>query len=142
DDVPEGEDENANVEVRRWGDLPAFDFAPRDHVDIAESLNDGRVDFERAAKLSGARFSVMTGGLARLHRALIDFMLDMHTTQHGYQEVYVPYLVGPEALKGTGQLPKFEQDLFKIQGERELYLIPTAEVPVTNLVADEIVEAD
>jgi seryl-tRNA synthetase len=142
DDVPEGEDENANVEVRRWGDLPAFDFSPRDHVDIAESLSDGRVDFERAAKLSGARFSVMTGGLARLHRALIDFMLDMHTTQHGYQEVYVPYLVGPEALKGTGQLPKFEQDLFKIQGERELYLIPTAEVPVTNLVADEIVEAD
>lgn len=142
DDVPEGEDENANVEVRRWGNLPAFDFAPRDHVDIAESLTDGRVDFERAAKLSGARFSVMTGGLARLHRALIDFMLDMHTTQHGYQEVYVPYLVGPEALKGTGQLPKFEQDLFKIQGERELYLIPTAEVPVTNLIADEIVEAD
>ena len=142
DDVPEGEDENANVEVRRWGALPAFDFAPRDHVDIAESLSDGRVDFERAAKLSGARFSVMTGNLARLHRALIDFMLDMHTTQHGYQEVYVPYLVGPEALKGTGQLPKFEQDLFKIQGERELYLIPTAEVPVTNLVADEIVEAE
>ena len=142
DDVPEGEDENANVEVRRWGTLPALDFTPRDHVDIAESLTDGRVDFERAAKLSGARFSVMTGNLARLHRALIDFMLDMHTTQHGYQEVYVPYLVGPEALKGTGQLPKFEQDLFKIQGERELYLIPTAEVPVTNLVADEIVEAD
>src|SRR5690606_14437138 len=142
DDVPEGEDENANVEVRCWGKLPALDFTPRDHVDIAESLSDGRVDFERAVKLSGARFSVMTGNLARLHRALIDFMLDMHTTQHGYQEVYVPYLVGPEALKGTGQLPKFEQDLFKVQGERELYLIPTAEVPVTNLVADEIVEAD
>src|SRR5690606_15952225 len=142
DDVPEGEDENANVEVRRWGKLPALDFTPRDHVDIAESLSDGRVDFERAVKLSGARFSVMTGNLARLHRALIDFMLDMHTTKHGYQEVYVPYLVGPEALKGTGQLPKFEQDLFKVQGERELYLIPTAEVPVTNLVADEIVEAD
>ena len=142
DDVPAGGSEDDNVEVRRWGTPRTFSFTPRDHVDVAEQLRAGGIDFERAAKLSGARFAVMTGALARLHRALVDFMLDMHTGKHGYQEVYVPYLVGPEALRGTGQLPKFEQDLFKISGERELYLIPTAEVPVTNLVADEIVEAD
>lgn len=142
DDVPDGKSEDGNVEVRRWGTPRKFDFEPRDHVDVGESLTDGKIDFERASKLSGARFAVMSGTLARLHRALVDFMLDMHTTQHGYQEVYVPFLVGPEALRGTGQLPKFEQDLFKIEGERELYLIPTAEVPVTNLVAGEIIEAD
>lgn len=142
DAVPAGASEDDNLEVRRWGTPRAFDFEPRDHVDLGEALSDGALDFERARKLSGARFAVMSGQLARLHRALIDFMLDLHAGEHGYRELYVPYLVGPEALRGTGQLPKFEADLFKIQGERELYLIPTAEVPVTNLVADEILEAD
>ncbi len=138
---PAGNDEDDNVEVRQWGTPKTLPFEPRDHVDVGEAL-DGGLDFERAAKLSGARFSVMSGGLARMHRALIDFMLDMHSDEHGYQEVYVPFLVGPEALRGTGQLPKFAEDLFKMEGERELYLIPTAEVPVTNLAADEILEAD
>ena len=142
EEVPAGADEDDNVEVRQWGTPRAFDFEPKDHVDVGEHLAGGALDFERASKLSGARFAVMTGQLARLHRALIDFMLDTHTREHGYQEVYVPYLVGPEALRGTGQLPKFEDDLFKMQGERELYLIPTAEVPVTNLAADEILDAD
>ena len=141
DAVPAGNDEDDNVEVRQWGTPKTLPFEPRDHVDVGEAL-DGGLDFERAAKLSGARFSVMSGGLARMHRALIDFMLDMHSDEHGYQEVYVPFLVGPEALRGTGQLPKFAEDLFKMEGERELYLIPTAEVPVTNLAADEILEAD
>jgi seryl-tRNA synthetase len=141
DAVPAGNDEDDNVEVRQWGTPKALPFEPRDHVDVGEAL-EGGLDFERAAKLSGARFSVMSGGLARMHRALIDFMLDMHSDEHGYQEVYVPFLVGPEALRGTGQLPKFAEDLFKMEGERELYLIPTAEVPVTNLAADEILEAD
>ncbi|MBL7249949.1 serine--tRNA ligase [Alloalcanivorax sp. C16-2] len=142
EEVPAGSDEDDNVEVRQWGTPRSFDFEPKDHVDVGENLGAGALDFERASKLSGARFAVMTGQLARLHRALIDFMLDTHTGEHGYQEVYVPYLVGPEALRGTGQLPKFEDDLFKMRGERELYLIPTAEVPVTNLAADEIVDAD
>jgi seryl-tRNA synthetase len=141
DAVPAGNDEDDNVEVRQGGTPKTLPFEPRDHVDVGEAL-DGGLDFERAAKLSGARFSVMSGGLARMHRALIDFMLDMHSDEHGYQEVYVPFLVGPEALRGTGQLPKFAEDLFKMEGERELYLIPTAEVPVTNLAADEILEAD
>ena len=141
DAVPAGNDEEDNVEVRQWGTPKTLPFEPKDHVDVGEAL-DGGLDFERAAKLSGARFSVMSGGLARMHRALIDFMLDMHSDEHGYQEVYVPFLVGPEALRGTGQLPKFAEDLFKMEGERELYLIPTAEVPVTNLAADEILEAD
>ncbi|ASK33883.1 serine--tRNA ligase [Alcanivorax sp. N3-2A] len=141
-DVPAGKDEDDNVEVRQWGTPRAFDFEPRDHVDVGEALAEGALDFERASKLSGARFAVMSGQLARLHRALIDFMLDLHSGEHGYQELYVPYLVGPEALRGTGQLPKFEEDLFKMQGERELYLIPTAEVPVTNLAAEEILEAE
>ena len=141
DAVPAGNDEDDNVEVRQWGTPKTLPFEPKDHVDVGEAL-DGGLDFERAAKLSGARFSVMSGGLARMHRALIDFMLDMHSDEHGYQEVYVPFLVGPEALRGTGQLPKFAEDLFKMEGERELYLIPTAEVPVTNLAADEILEAD
>ncbi|MCE7511242.1 serine--tRNA ligase [Alloalcanivorax xenomutans] len=142
EEVPPGADEDDNVEVRRWGTPRQFDFEPKDHVDVGEGLSEGRLDFERASKLSGARFAVMTGQLARLHRALIDFMLDQHTSEHGYQELYVPYLVGPEALAGTGQLPKFEEDLFKMRGERELYLIPTAEVPVTNLAADEILDAE
>ncbi len=141
EDVPPGKDEQDNVEVRRWGTPRELGFAPRDHVDLGAGLRDGTLDFERAAKLSGARFAVMTGSLARLHRALIDFMLDTHTREHGYLETYVPYMVGPEALYGTGQLPKFADDLFRLEGERELYLIPTAEVPVTNLFADEILEA-
>lgn len=139
-DVPAGNDEEDNVEVRRWGNPQAMDFPPQDHVDVGEQL--GGMDFELAAKLSGARFAVMSGGVARLHRALVDFMLDIHADEHGYQEVYVPFLVGPQALRGTGQLPKFSDDLFKIEGERELYLIPTAEVPVTNLAAEEIIDAD
>ncbi|MCK5885675.1 MAG: serine--tRNA ligase [Alcanivorax sp.] len=142
DAVPAGNDEDDNVEVRQWGTPKTFAFEPKDHVDVGEALGQGSLDFERAAKLSGSRFAVMTGGLARLHRALIDFMLDTHSSEHGYEEVYVPYLVGPEALRGTGQLPKFADDLFKMEGERELYLIPTAEVPVTNLAADEIIDAE
>ena len=140
DEVPDGKGEEDNVEVRRWGQPRQFDFTVRDHVDIGAGLATGQLNFDLAAKLSGARFSVLTGSLARLHRALIDFMVDLHSDKHGYEEVYVPYLVGPDALRGTGQLPKFEQDLFKMQGERELYLIPTAEVPVTNLAADEIID--
>jgi seryl-tRNA synthetase len=137
--VPEGADENANVEVRRWGDIPQFDFTPRDHVDIATDL--GLLDLDGAAKITGARFSVLKGDLARLQRALIQFMLDLHTREHGYQEVYVPYLVNKESLLGTGQLPKFSEDLFTIEGEQGFALIPTAEVPVTNLVRDTIVDA-
>jgi seryl-tRNA synthetase len=137
--VPEGRDESANQEVRRWGDPRKFDFTPKDHVELGEKS--GNLDFEGAAKISGARFSVMKGGLARLHRALAQFMLDLHTGEHGYTEAYVPYLVQGPALQGTGQLPKFEQDLFHVQGEQGFYLIPTAEVPVTNLVRDSIVDA-
>jgi seryl-tRNA synthetase len=140
DDVPEGRDESANLEIRRWGRLPTFDFEPADHVDLGEGV--GGIDFSGAAKLSGSRFAVLQGPLARLHRALIQFMLDLHTREHGYLETYVPYLVAPEALFGTGQLPKFAEDLFAIAGDRALLLIPTAEVPLTNLVRDEIVEAD
>jgi len=142
DEVPAGNDEDDNVEVRQWGTPTELSFTAKDHVDLGQAFSQGHLDFERASKLSGARFAVMSGQLARLHRALIDFMLDTHAVEHGYQELYVPYLVGPEALRGTGQLPKFEEDLFKMEGERELYLIPTAEVPVTNLAADEILEAD
>ena len=140
--VPEGRDESANKEVRRWGDPRKFDFTPKDHVDIGEKL--GGLDFESAAKISGARFSVLKGGVARLHRALAQFMLDLHTSEHGYTEAYVPYLVQGPALQGTGQLPKFEQDLFKVpvpESASNFYLIPTAEVPVTNLVRDSIVDA-
>ncbi len=138
--VPEGRDESANKEVRRWGEPGNFDFTPKDHVELGEKL--GGLDFETAAKISGARFSVMRGGIARLHRALAQFMLDLHTREHGYTELYVPYLVSAQALQGTGQLPKFEADLFQMQGEPGFYLIPTAEVPVTNLVRDSIVEAN
>jgi seryl-tRNA synthetase len=138
--VPEGRDESANVEVRRHGEPRKFDFTPKDHVEVGEKL--GGLDFEAAAKISGARFSVMRGGVARLHRALAQFMLDLHTREHGYTELYVPYLVSASTLQGTGQLPKFEADLFRVQGEQGFYLIPTAEVPATNLVRDSIVEAN
>ena len=137
--VPAGIDESANVEVRRWGTARTFDFEPKDHVAIGEKLG---MDFEAAGRMSGARFVVMTGGLARLHRALIQFMLDLHTREHGYREAYVPYLVHANALEGTGQLPKFEQDLFAVRGDPGFYLIPTAEVPVTNLVRDQILSAE
>jgi seryl-tRNA synthetase len=139
DSVPEGRDESANQELRRWGEPRKFEFAPRDHVEIGEKL--GGLDFESAARISGARFSVMKGNVARLHRALAQFMLDLHTREHGYTEIYAPYLVQAPALQGTGQLPKFEQDLFRVQGEQGFFLIPTAEVPVTNLVRDSIIEA-
>jgi seryl-tRNA synthetase len=135
--VPEGKSEEDNVEVRKWGEPRAFDFEPKDHVDVGEGLG---LDFETAVKLTGSRFSVMTGPMARLHRALIQFMLDLHTSEHGYTEAYVPYLVNADSLRGTGQLPKFEEDLFKLSGEQEYYLIPTAEVPVTNMVRDTIVD--
>jgi seryl-tRNA synthetase len=138
--VPEGRDESANVEMRRWGEPRKLDFKPRDHVEIGEKL--GQMDFAAAGKISGARFTVLTGPLARLHRALIQFMLDLHTSEHGYRETYVPYLVNAQSMTGTGQLPKFEADLFAVKGDTGLYLIPTAEVPVTNLVRDTIVEAD
>jgi seryl-tRNA synthetase len=137
DSVPDGNDEEDNVEVRKWGEPREFDFEPRDHVDVGEGLG---LDFETASKLTGSRFSVMTGPMARLHRALIQFMLDLHTTEHGYTETYVPYMVNADSLRGTGQLPKFEEDLFKLSGEQEYYLIPTAEVPVTNMVRDTIVD--
>jgi seryl-tRNA synthetase len=140
DSVPDGADEKANVEVRRWGQPRTFDFKPLDHVAIGEKL--GGLDFEAAARISGARFVVMRSQVARLHRALAQFMLDLHTREHGYTEVYVPYLVQPQALYGTGQLPKFEQDLFAVKGEQHFYLIPTAEVPVTNLVREQIIAAE
>ena len=133
--VPDGRDESANVEVRRWGVPRQFDFAPKDHVALGEKIG---MDFEAAGRISGARFVVMTGALARLHRALVQFMLNLHTGAHGYREAYVPYMVHGSALVGTGQLPKFEQDLFAVSGDPGFYLIPTAEVPVTNLVRDQI----
>ncbi len=139
--VPPGDSEADNLEVLRWGEPPKFDFAPRDHIDLGLAL--GGMDFERAAKLSGARFVTMTGPLVTLHRALIQFMLNQHILEHGYTETYTPYLVNSNTLTGTGQLPKFKEDLFHIDSENhDLYLIPTAEVPVTNFVADSIVEAD
>ena len=152
--VPNGKDETENQEVKRWGQEPIFDFEIKDHVDLGAPLG---LDFEVAAKISGARFAVLKGPIARLHRALAQFMLDTHTTQHGYQEIYTPYMVNAASMRGTGQLPKFEEDLFKVPrkmggtqsvegGEEErienFYLIPTAEVPVTNLVRDEIVNTD
>ena len=138
--VPDGHDESANPEVRRWGEPRALGFKARDHVTIGEHL--GGLDFEAAARISGARFVVMRSQVAQLHRALAQFMLDLHTRQHGYTEVYVPYLARSEAFVGTGQLPKFEQDLFMVRGEQTFYLISTAEVPVTNLVRDQILPAE
>ncbi|CAM3682587.1 Serine-tRNA ligase [Pseudomonas reidholzensis] len=139
--VPVGPDEEANVEVRRWGTPRAFDFEVKDHVALGEIT--GGLDFETAAKLSGARFALLRGPIARLHRALAQFMINLHTSEHGYEEAYTPYLVQAPALQGTGQLPKFEEDLFKIsrEGEADFYLIPTAEVSLTNIVAGEIIDA-
>ena len=138
--VPEGDSEDDNQEVLVWGTPRSFDFQPLDHVDIGEKL--GQLDAAMAGKITGTRFSVMQGSVARLHRALIQFMLDQHTQHHGYTEVYVPYLVNRDSLLGTGNLPKFEEDLFKLQGDQEYYLIPTAEVPVTNFARDRIFEDD
>lgn len=153
--TPDGKDEDDNVEIRQWGTKPKFDFDIKDHVDLGVELGQGwnarggLMDFETAAKLSGARFSTLKGPLARLHRALIQLMLNTHTEQHGYSENYVPYLVRPDALRGTGQLPKFKEDLFAvdgsqetIEGDKQLHLIPTAEVPVTNMVRESILEED
>ena len=140
DDVPTGKDETDNEEVRRWGEVPEFDFEPKDHVDLGTSL--GMLDFDAASRVSGSRFVVMRGPLARLHRAIIQFMLDVHTAENGYEETYVPYLVQANALTGTGQLPKFEEDLFKTDGETPFYLIPTAEGPLTNLTRESILEAN
>src|SRR4030065_494211 len=130
------QNEHDNQEVRRWGEPRKLDFAPKDHADLGAGL--GLMDFEVAAKISGARFVVLQGALAQLHRALIQFMLDLHTREHGYTETYVPYLVNADSLRGTGQLPKFEAELFSLRSEQGLYLIPTAEVPVTNLARDTI----
>ena len=139
DAVPAGKSEDDNIEVLTWGEPKQFAFEARDHVDIGEGL--GQLDFDTASKITGSRFAVMKGGLASLHRALIQFMLDTHIEEHGYSEVYVPYIVNSESLRGTGQLPKFEEDLFKLDGEQNFYLIPTAEVPVTNMVRDTIIDA-
>ncbi|WP_435627467.1 serine--tRNA ligase [Candidatus Ferrigenium straubiae] len=142
-DVPAGKSETDNVEVRKVGEIPRFDFEVQDHVSLGEGL--GGLDFDTATKISGARFSLLKGPLARLHRALAQFMLDTHTEEHGYTETYVPYIVNADSMRGTGQLPKFEEDLFRVprqmgeEGEQNFYLIPTAEVPVTNMVRDEIV---
>lgn len=138
-EVPEGKDEDDNVEIRRWGE-PKSLANPRDHVDLGEMS--GELDFATASRITGSRFSVLYNDLARLHRALIQFMLDTHTESHGYKEVYVPYIVNADSLFGTGQLPKFAEDLFKLEHENDLYLIPTAEVPVTNLLRDQICDAE
>jgi len=137
--VPEGAAEADNKETRKWGRLPEFDFDPKDHVDLGEAL--GLIDFESATRITASRFVVMSGAIARLHRALIQFMLDIHTQEHGYTEVNVPYMVNAESMRGTGQLPKFEEDLFSIP-QQGYYLIPTAEVPVTNLVRDQIIPSE
>jgi len=139
DQVPEGRTEDDNIEVLQWSAPKSFTFTPKDHVDIAEGL--GRMDNDAATKITGSRFTVMTGAIAQLHRALTQFMLDEHTALHGYTEVYVPYVVNRASLAGTGQLPKFEADLFKLEGDNDYYLIPTAEVPVTNIARDRFFEA-
>jgi seryl-tRNA synthetase len=139
DVVPEGKNEDANVEISRWGDVPVFDFVAKDHVDLGAKLQG--MDFELGAKIAGSRFVVLNGALARLQRAIIQLMLDTHTAEHGYTETYVPFLVNADSLRGTGQLPKFEADLFKASSDPDLYLIPTAEVPVTNIVRDVIIDA-
>ena len=140
EDVPDGASEDDNVEERRWGEPRELGFDAKDHVELGAAL--GMLDFDAAAKISGSRFAVMRGELARLQRALVQFMLEVHTSEHGYEETYVPYLVQDGALLGTGQLPKFEEDLFKTEGEKTFYLIPTAEVPLTNLARDTIFAAD
>lgn len=138
--VPVGKDEQDNQEIRRWGTVPSFDFPVKSHDELGEAL--GQMDFALAAKLTGSRFVVMKNQLARLHRALIQFMLDIHTQQHDYQEIYVPFIVNADSLLGTGQLPKFEEDLFKLTGDQGYYLIPTAEIPVTNTVRDVLLTED
>ena len=140
DKVPDGNNENDNEIIRNWGKKRSFDFSVKDHVEIGKNL--GSFDFDSAGRISGSRFSVIKGSLAALQRALIQFMLDLHTTEHDYEEFYVPYIVQSDALIGTSQLPKFESDLFKIDADRSLYLIPTAEVPLTNLFGSKIVDAD
>ncbi len=137
--VPDGKSEELNVELSRWGDVPQFDFEPKDHVDLGAALKG--IDFELGVKIAASRFVVLTGPLARLQRAIIQLMLDTHAADHGYEETYVPFLVNAESLRGTGQLPKFEADLFKASDDPALYLIPTAEVPVTNRVRDDIIDA-
>ena len=136
--VPAGDDESDNIEVRRWGTPKEFTFEIKDHVDLGADIN--QLDFDRASKITGSRFSLMRGPLANLHRALTQFMINTHINEHGYEEVYVPYVVNKESLFGTGQLPKFEEDLFKLEDDREFYLIPTAEVPVTNIYREEILD--
>jgi len=137
--VPVGTDESANVEIRRWGTKPEFDFEPKDHVDLGTAL--GILDLERATKITGARFAILNGAGARLERALINFMLELHTREHGYRETLPPFIVNRDSLFGTGQLPKFEEDLFRLDDERGFYLVPTAEVPVTNYYREEILDA-
>ncbi len=138
DDVPDGKSETDNVELARWGEPRRFEFPVKDHVALGEALQ--QLDAETGGKITGSRFTVMYGPLARLHRALVQFMLNLHTGEHGYQEIYVPYIVNRDSLRGTGQLPKFEEDLFKLVGEQDYYLIPTAEVPVTNVARERIFE--
>jgi seryl-tRNA synthetase len=140
EDVPAGADESANLEIRRWGSPAERDFEIKDHVELGESL--GQIDLGAAARIAGSRFVVLRAAVARLHRALIQLMLDVHTGEHGYTETYVPYMANEQALFGTSQLPKFEAELFALQGESKYFLIPTAEVPLTNLVRDSIVDAD
>lgn len=140
DEVPDGNDEDDNVEVRRWGIPKELGFEPKEHADLG--VDSGMIDFESAAKITGSRFVVMKSGIAKLHRALTQFMLDTHVEDHGYEEIYVPYMVNADSLYGTGQLPKFEEDLFALSGDKKYYLIPTAEVPVTNMVRDEILTKD
>ena len=139
DDVPEGNDEEDNLELRVLGDIRNFDFTPKDHLELGSNL--GVIDMESGVKITGARFAVLNGDLARLQRSLINFMIDIHTKEHNYEEVYVPYIVNSESLFGTGQLPKFEEDLFKLEGKENFYLTSTAEVPVTNLFRDEILDS-
>ena len=140
DSVPDGKSEDENLEISRWGEPTDLGFEPKDHVDLG--LPNGWMDFETAVKLTGSRFVVMRGSMAKLHRALIQFMLNTHTEEHGYKEIYVPYMVNEESMYGTGQLPKFAEDSFKLEGDQGYYLIPTAEVPVTNIVRDEILNSD
>ena len=140
DCVPEGASELENKEIARWGTPQEFAFSPRDHVDLGEAL--GLMDLEAAGRIAGSRFSLLSGDLARLHRALGQFMLDCHTQNHGYTELYVPYIVNEASLTGTGQLPKFAEDLFRLEGDQGYYLAPTAEVPVTNIVRDQIFDPD